>query len=365
MTLSSRSASCLALISLCFVSPACSIFKSGQSQTREDIIAATRFWQPHLLYLLKSPHPRLHVEVDAVAGSEPDEAKLDKLREFLAAYCQKPGGIDIVRDDVIPVREARGLPHMTLSRRYIDGPPPHSAGSPPAFLYLLYYDGALCDQTPQPRPSDQRERNANPQVDYLPYPAAIYINTRYGRLWDKQLGAELTLHEAGHLLGLSRRTAGASGHHCLDSHCLMHAQLAFHLNRWLLGRDPISQHRICKDCAAELAGNAKRTPARNLRFVGPVLVRSEAGYQVLSLVGHLKLVVGPPTDQACRDFAAEVRAKAWTPEDQIYHTHYFGEMDRPPLSSATRNALKRAQSDPYDKVRELATELEKATVPTP
>src|SRR5262245_37343409 len=61
------------------------------------------FWQPHLLYLESSPHSRLYVEVDSVEGCEPGDDTLNKLREFLAAYCRKPAGIEIVRGDVIPL----------------------------------------------------------------------------------------------------------------------------------------------------------------------------------------------------------------------------------------------------------------------
>ncbi|MEQ1751249.1 MAG: hypothetical protein ABL974_17610 [Prosthecobacter sp.] len=360
--MSPRSLCNFALICLCLISVGCSSFRKAKSDTRSDIIEATGFWQPHLMYLLKSPYARLYVEVDAVKGSEPDAARLDKLREFLKAHCQKPGGIEIVRDDVIPIQEAQGLPHKILAQRFIDGPPKQAGSDQAAYLYVLCYDGALCDRAAKPKPKDQRERNANPHVDYLPYPAAMYLNTRYARLLDGYLGDDLALHEAGHLLGLSRRKMGASGHHCLDSRCLMKAQIAFRFGRLLTGRDPVTQHQLCQGCETELVESAKAAPSAKLRFVGPVLVRSETGYHVLSLPGHLKLVVGALTDRDCRNYAIVVREKSQMLEGEKYSMRYIGEVDKPPLPAKTKSALRRAKNDPYAVVREVATGLEKALI---
>jgi len=43
------------------------------------------------------------VEVDAVEGCVPKQAALEKLRDFLSKYCNKPDGIEILRSDVIPI----------------------------------------------------------------------------------------------------------------------------------------------------------------------------------------------------------------------------------------------------------------------
>src|SRR5688572_24716511 len=85
-----------ALVVLCLAS--CSTPKIDDSQADPDgVVQFFDRWKPQLLYLLPSPHPRLHVEVDAVKGCEPDEPTLEKLRGFLADYCTKPDGIHIVR----------------------------------------------------------------------------------------------------------------------------------------------------------------------------------------------------------------------------------------------------------------------------
>src|SRR6185369_2570676 len=106
----------IALIAACLIVAGCST--PGASQSRVDSVQLTSFWQPHLLYLLDSPHPRIYVEVDAVEGCAPDDATLNKLRDFLAAHCRKPEGIEIARSDVILLKDARGVPSKALARKF-------------------------------------------------------------------------------------------------------------------------------------------------------------------------------------------------------------------------------------------------------
>ena len=103
-------------------------------------------WQPQLLYLNRSPCPSLYVEVAAVAGTEPGDAALEQLRQFLAKYCDKPGGIRIVRDNPIPRAEARGFSHERAGVPFLQGPPANATNPSPAFIYILYYDSALCQR---------------------------------------------------------------------------------------------------------------------------------------------------------------------------------------------------------------------------
>jgi hypothetical protein len=101
------------LITIGLIMAGCATQKAQrvESPSGEDV----GFWQPHLLYLQSTVHPRLYVEVDAVEGCEPADATLNKIREFLTTYCKKPGGIEIVRSDVIPIKEAKGLPRYGLA----------------------------------------------------------------------------------------------------------------------------------------------------------------------------------------------------------------------------------------------------------
>src|SRR5882762_2226555 len=173
---------------LCICLASCSTAKAPRSQSNPDSVKLTSFWQPQLLYILSLPHSRLYVEVDAVEGCIPSDATLNKLREFLTTYCNKPDGIEIVRGDVIPAGTARGIPLRALARKFMNGPPESTSSSFPAYLYVLYCDPALCDKSPitdidQPSvtaTSHRQRAEIKPHVDVLPYPPVMYINPRYG-----------------------------------------------------------------------------------------------------------------------------------------------------------------------------------------
>jgi tetratricopeptide (TPR) repeat protein len=299
---------------ICALLASCSTARAPRSQSNPDAVKETSFWQPQLLYILPSPHSRLYVEVDAVEGCQPSDATLNKLRDFLSTYCNKPDGIDIVRGDVIPAATARGISLRALARKFINGPPDDETASPPAYLYVLYCDPALCDK-PVLADADRPTVNTashhepavrRPHVDFLPYPPVMYINPRYG---PKNIQNDLLIHEAGHELGLAGRATNAFAYHCLDKKCLMNWTLRYHIGRSLLGMDPVNQHQLCPLCIAQLTESAKQSSPKNLRFVGPVLVRSENDYFVLSLPDRMKVIVGNLTEKDCGDFAAGVRAE--------------------------------------------------------
>jgi tetratricopeptide (TPR) repeat protein len=260
----------------------CATRTTNLSPENSDASQIPASWKPHLLYMLPAPEPRLHVEVDAVAGCEPRETDLNELRQFLSTYCNKPGGIEIVRSDVIPAEAAKGFSATALARRYINGPDTNNA-SPAAFMYVLFYNGP---------------KSAKPYTEVLPYPA-IYFNARYlsGSARDEAL-----LHETAHMLGLVQRTSGMFLH-CPKETCLMNADLRMRLQ--LLGR----QIELCADCVAELAASSTQPPPANLRFVGPVLVRSESNYQVLILPDRILLLVGGSLERGVRQFVDRVHSE--------------------------------------------------------
>jgi hypothetical protein len=325
------------------------------------------FWQPYHLYTHASPYPRLYVEVDAVQGSEPSDATLNKLREFLTTHCQKPEGVEIVRSDVIPTTEAKGIVRKSLAYKFFSGPPQPAPDQQPAVMYVLFYDGALCDQ-PAPSETQQTrkkssERKQLPHVELLPYPAAIFINTRYG---PPRARDEVLLHEAGHLLGLVRRSKDASDNHCANRTCFMNPTLSIYMMRLLLGRDPIKQHRLCEQCLAELAAiSATPSTTTNLRFAGPVLVRSETGYHVLSLPSRVRLVVGDLAEQDCHNFAATVRNETPPAAMNEYRADGFVKDALVPEPAKLREIIARVQNDPFAPVREMGSKLAAAIEASP
>jgi hypothetical protein len=345
---------------------ACGLFLAGcaspkpvHPQTATNDVRIPDYWKPYLLYLLDSPHPRLYVEADAVEGCAPSDAILNQLHDFLAAHCDKPGGIDIVRGKVIPRSAARGVAPEVLARKYVTGPPDSAAAPPPAFLCVIFYDGVLCDEpaaamgrfgamSPRVRLPPPR----NPCTSYLPYPL-IYMNMRYGPKFTRDV---LLQHEAGHILRLVNRTNDASGHHCVDPNCLMYRTIELRINRLLLGKNPMDprQKELCQKCLAELAEDSKQPPPTNLCFVGPVLVRTEPGYHVLSLPSRAKVIVGEFSEQDCRDFAAAVRAETSSAADE-QDTATFKDIELgDPVK--TNEILLRAGADGYEPLRYAVAE---------
>jgi tetratricopeptide (TPR) repeat protein len=350
----------------CLTLTSCSTPKAARATANAEALRITGFWQPHQLYLLASPHPRLYVEVDAVEESSPSDGTLNRLRDFLATYCKKPGGIEIARSDVIPLKQALGVLPSALARKFLNGPPTNGVEPPPAFLYVLFYNDVLSDRPvgvdtahPGARPAPHRRLlNRNPHVDMLPYPAMIYMNVHFGFKSSRDV---LLLHEAGHVLGLAFRATNASDGHCLSRACLMNPAIRDHLGRRLLGWDPLEpkQKQLCERCLAQLAASQAHPPPNNLRFVGPVLVRSEAGYHVLNLPHRAKVILGEVSEQDCRDFAAAVRAETASPGDTETEQRADASgkddllLDPPKL----RELLTRINADPYWMVQRVASRL--------
>jgi hypothetical protein len=313
------------------------------------------FWKPSLLYLKSAPHDRLYVEVDAVAGCMPSKKELDALGSVLAAHCDKPRGIHICQSSLISKKEARGLSRRELARSWMNGPP--ASEHSPAYLYVLYYDGRIG--------GDKEAARAKPHAELLPYPAAIFVNRAYMPLWARWVNEQLIQHEAGHILGLAARTNHAKNLHCTETECLMQANVAIHVARLLTGRDPVTQKKLCQHCEAQLKDASRQPAARNLSFSGPVLVREEKGYRVLSLQGATALAIGGDKSAAAEYFLNAERNRKTRPGDGPDDGFFNGWIedaalkDRPKL----RTTLERACHDPYLRVREAAELLRQKTFP--
>jgi len=348
----------------------CSTPKAKPAPTSPYSAVDPRLYLADQLYLLPVPYPRLYVEIDAVEGCVPKRATLAKLQAFLRTYCNKPGGVEIARSDVIPLKAAQGISPSALARKYLNGPPDNPATPPPAFIYVLFYNDAVCGQVPAlangPQPTNAppgpRPRNPSPHVDIRPYPAMIYMDVNHlhltlhgirgdlgaGFKWEQKWNL---LHEAGHTLGLAFRPTDSYEGHCGKIACLMSYAGRF---RYLA-----VQNRLCDQCVKQLVDLARQPGATNIHFVGPVLVRSADGYHVLGLPHRWKLVVGDLTDEDCREFAAAVRAETPTPGDDENEWRMAGwlkeDANRSP--EQTRAVLNRAKADPDTLVQKVAAQL--------
>jgi tetratricopeptide (TPR) repeat protein len=134
----------------------------------------------------------------------------------------------------------------------------------------------------------------------------------------------------------------------------MYWTLTYHFGRRLLGMDPINQHQLCNRCIAQLAESAKQTPPSNLRFVGPVLVRSEADYHVLSLPDRVKIIAGDLTDEDCRKFAAAAHAERFPPSNDDLRVDWLVKDEVLQEPRKVSESFNRAKIDPLELVRQTA-----------
>lgn len=236
------------------------------------------YMRPELLYLSHQPYSHLYVEVDTIEGIEVPDQWLDELKAFLGKYCFKPDGIEIVRDKPVPISEIEGLPFGLASIMCIDGPDP-SMGQQPAYLHVFFYETDLVF----------KRIMRNTHVPAL-CPCAIFFNVDYAGRWYR-----FTIkHEAGHVLGLCKKTTHGNGTHCRNYGCLMCAtpDLLSQLGS-LVGSSPDGQ--LCADCKHDLDLWKSEDAGSNLVFKGPFLIRREDGYSVASLP-YCDLIIPAPVE---------------------------------------------------------------------
>jgi hypothetical protein len=343
------------------------------------------FWQPHLLYLKRAPHAALYVEIDAVEGTGPSDSEIDRLRGFLERYCDKPDGVHIVVDSHIPASAVEGKSEESLALKYLDGPPVVPTTAQPAFLYIFYYDSGFCNGADyraawedarsggtipwdisaelwrggtNPWEGYEHPRAATPvrkpHITLLPYPGAVFIDRRYGP-WGHAMWDLFLLHEIGHVLGLARDLDHGDGMHCNDMQCLMNEKARVEFLGWLSGEErPHYQHDLCDRCRCELDHYRNLPADPGLSFAGPLLVRSEGDYHVLSLPGFVELYIGSLAQLDPRAVLKDAhRHSAHLRHGGLWvnlRVGLIGEHNRDALTAA----LKHARHDPYAPVRRIA-----------
>jgi tetratricopeptide (TPR) repeat protein len=137
----------------------------------------------------------------------------------------------------------------------------------------------------------------------------------------------------------------------------MNWTVRYHAVRALFGMDPINQHHLCTLCIAQLTESAKQSPPTNLRFVGPVLVRSETDYYVLCLPDRIKVIVGSLTEQDCRDFAAAVRAEKTSFNGDGARVDWFVKDEVLDRFARVGDSFDLTKADPLEPVRTTAPKI--------
>lgn len=342
MRLRRRSFTVTSTILLCF---ALQIVGYGsQSEGLEDYdVNNLCFRESHLLYLQAKPCKSLYVEVDAVQGCEPKEESIEAFRKFLEEHCDKPGGIEIVRDDIVSIDKARVERDTLLALENMDGPGQLKDCNDVAYLYVLFYDSSRLME-------DKRPIAPGGYVNMGHYPAAIFIDKRFSKKthWQKERDTQTLLHEAGHVLGLTRNPAHKTKNtsHCMDISCLMYEKPQTHVSFLrMLTFQKQRVPKLCKLCEADLAKAKSNQANTKLQFMGPMLVRSEEGYHVLALPGFVRIDFGLLEKIQWEEVLA--KAQKLGKEYALGRVMATGDITNAYELLLLEEAIKKAQKDPY------------------
>jgi hypothetical protein len=114
---------------------------------------------------------------------------------------------------------------------------------------------------------------------------------------------------------------------------------------------------LCSRCIAQLSESAKQSPPSNLRFVGPVLVRSETNYHVLSLPDRVKIIAGGLTGEDCHEFAAAAHADKLPPANDDLRVDWLVKDEVLHEPENVNDSFNRAKADPLEWVRTTAPRI--------
>jgi hypothetical protein len=213
--------------------------------------------------LLDPDAPRLIVEIDRIEGTNPRPIALRFLLQRLGLYTDKPGGISVVLDDVIPASEwqpdAASIRRLALKYRSISPKAPGPTHVEPsranraAVIHVLY-----AGSWKRYRGYTWQRGTMRSQSRRYDSPLIVVLQDRLRDIaWvtgAKQEGSVL-IHEVGHAFGLASDPGHSSSGHCTNAQCLMYNGVdarTFFLYFWptlFTGYLPLD---FCGDCRNDL-----------------------------------------------------------------------------------------------------------------
>jgi len=164
--------------------------------------------------------------------------------------------------------------------------------------------------------------------------------------------AQLLLHEVGHILGLTwSQKRGDDWHcHCRAKSCLMYES-------YKVNTLPFRKHQqkdFCELCKSDFEAARAGGADPRLKFMGPVMVRSENDYHVLSLPAFAKLHFGPLKSIEWQDVLEEARNEVpkWAAQpDTVAVLMGPGVGLNSDESASLHHAIENAKKDPCPTVR--------------
>ena len=202
-------------------------------------------------YLDGEDSPRLLVEIDHVEGTAPRPRSVGTLLKKIELYLDKPGGVEVVLDDLIPREEWEEDSGVIrrLARRYRS----LEATEGTVVLHVLYGPGYLkyWGFAWSRRTMQHADRD---------YGAALMVVLQ-DRLkpiaWITGVKQEsnVLVHELGHVLGLATNPGHSTKAHCTNAHCLMYDGVdartfwLYFFPTLFTGYLPLD---FCRDCQGDL-----------------------------------------------------------------------------------------------------------------
>lgn len=208
----------------------------------------------------------LKVEIQYVKGYKPEPVTVDHLSSFLETYLNKPGGINIVFNEIPAIGQAalsmEEVSAIEKARRT------SFVQQDTIAIYVLFTDGV--------HPGNKILGMAYRNTSVVVYGKAIRkYSSMAGRLTHQELETAVLLHEICHLLGLinkgadsqSKHVDSAFPDHCNNRKCLMyHSVETKSLSSILIkGNIPV----LDANCIEDLVANGGRNVPDYRPFIKP------------------------------------------------------------------------------------------------
>lgn len=190
----------------------------------EEAASAAQEQADRMEALLKpSPHSRLVIEIDAVAGLTPSNTVQNQIREELDALLGKPDGISFVEDEALP---AVGADYAWTDEALFELAEAHynlEADDNTVKIHVMVLDGHSAEDSEQGRVLGLAWSNthlvlfAEQLRSQCTTPAGIPIPALC-----EEAERAVWLHELGHIVGLVNRGAPSTSEHVdpeHDAHC--------------------------------------------------------------------------------------------------------------------------------------------------
>ncbi len=194
---------------------------------------------------------RLLIEVDRVDGARPRARSLAVLMKKAAHYLDKPGGIELVVDDVIPAEqfEPKASKIRFLAARH------RSLGNPEDTVVVhVLYGTSWAKWRGYAWPRDVMKRYGG---SYKAPLVTVYQDRLKSILWitGAKQESNVLVHELGHTLGLATDPGHSMKGHCTNAWCLLYNGVdvrtlsLYFLPTLFTGYLPLD---FCQDCRDDL-----------------------------------------------------------------------------------------------------------------